>query len=189
MENEVKGNARARLGVWLVFGGVVAVGMCVGGYVWLERWWAQAWGQETRDVGKYAAVLKDWGPGMVGHFPSSVPGNAEEVHFAAAPKVLQGCGYVQLRVKLPAVEVARIEAQLKKDAMVAQFTDTTMTTYVSPPTFWTADAPKARGDFPAQYMLYVLYAKDLADKWDHGETRGVAISASTREIVYWAEYW
>ena len=189
MESGSKISSKKVRGIWIMV--CCAIVLVLGGGYWgLCHIWARGWSVETTDVKKYGEVLKEWADsGLGGHFPRDVPTQAVAVHFAAAPKVLQSCAYVQLRVRLPAEEIRQIEAQFKKEAIEAQFTDLELGTYVSPPMFCTADDPKARVEFPRHFTLYVLQATDLGGKWNHGKTRGVAVSTSTNEIVYWAEYW
>lgn len=55
--------------------------------------------------------------------------------------------------------------------------------------FGTSDDPKTTLEFPAHYKLYVLSAKDRGGAWNHGETRGAAVSTTTNEVIYWADSW
>ena len=53
---------------------------------------------ETTDVAAYPSTLKQWsGSGLVAHFPASIPPQARNVWFAAAPGYLQAGAYIQLR--------------------------------------------------------------------------------------------
>ena len=61
---------------------------------------------------------------------------------------------------------------------------------IPPVTFYTADKSTSTIEFPDHYTLYVLYAKDRSGGiWDKGDVRGIALSPTASEVVYWAESW
>ncbi len=153
---------------------------------------------ETNDVADYRDVLKQWsGTGLTSHFPPTIPPQAGNTRFAAFPGYLQGGGYLQLRVQLPASQVAAIESQAKEATLHMYVGGGMFDHYNKAPssnwptaTFHASDDPKTQFDFPDHYTLYVLSAKDQANEsWNHGETTGIAISKTANEVVYWAESW
>lgn len=169
------------------------------GYAGL-RWLASTFGppEETTDVAAYVSTLKQWsGTRLVSHFPANIPPHAQKVRFAAFPGFLQGGMYIQLRMQLSAGEIAAIEEQLKEatphvyagggiDDHFNEDPNNNLPTTM----FRTADNPKAPFEFPEHYKLHVLSAKDRSGgSWNHGETSGVAVSSTTNEVVYWADYW
>src|SRR5689334_17824108 len=69
---------------------------------------------ETTSVWTYRTVLKQWSEtGLVKHFPVAVPAQAKNVRFSAEPGFLQGGAHIQLRMQLPAEEIASIQAKLQ----------------------------------------------------------------------------
>lgn len=182
----------------LVIGSIAIVLVLAGGYVAL-CWLASSWvvPSETTDVGTYGAVLKQWGgSGLVRQFPGSIPPQARGVRLAAMGGYLQGGAYIQLRMRLPASEVAAIEAGVKQAATHVYhgggfFDHVNEDSGKNVPTapFRTADRPETTVGFPPRYTLYVLSAKDLGGRWNHGETSGVGVSRADGEVVYWAESW
>jgi hypothetical protein len=181
---------RPRTRVILIFGPAILL-LVDAGYAGL-RWLGRSFNpQETTDISAYADKLKEWsGSGLVSQFPTKVPQEVQNVKFAAYPGYLQGGAYIQLRMQLPASEIAAIQAQFEK-ATTHIYVGGGMFAHALPTTtFWTSDDPKAIFDFPTNYKLYVLSAKDQSvAHWNHGETSGVAVSAATDEVVYWADSW
>lgn len=177
------------LGVVLVAGGVFVVLRLLAALVLPPS--------VTTDVGEYRGVLKQWSAsGLVGHFPPAVPPQASGVRFSSFPGFLQGGGHIQLRVRLPIDEVRRIEARLRQAASHAyagggkyDHYDGDQETVLPTTSFHTADDPAERHAFPGHYTLYVLHAEDHGGEWNHGETRGTAVSSVANEVVYWAESW
>ena len=47
--------------------------------------------------------------------------------------------------------------------------------------------------FPADYRVFIFDAKPYktgsAFDWNHGTSKGVAVSLQRKEVVYWAENW
>jgi len=171
--------------IFIYLPSLVAMVLILGlGYTGLSWVACSAFPDETTDVAAYTNTLKDWSAtGLVSHFPLSVPPHAKNVKFAAHPKILQGGTYIQLRMQLPADEIAAIEKQFEKTATVYDGS-------YPPPSFRTSDDSKATLDFPSHYTLYVLSVKDhTPPSWNHGEKNGAAVSTADNEVVYWAEAW
>jgi hypothetical protein len=152
---------------------------------------------ETRDAGDYAHRLNRWSAsGLVGHFPKAIPADAQLVRFVEFPGFLQGGGYIQLRLRLPAEQVQAIHNSVRGATTRAYVGGGFFDHYNNdqdsnwPTTeFRTADSPPLTHAFPDHYTLYVLSAKDLGGAWNHGQTSGVAVSETANEVVYWADRW
>jgi hypothetical protein len=167
---------------------IVVLAAASAGYAGLRWVWRASFPEETTSVAAYASTLKQWSStGLVSHFPPSIPPNARNVHFAALPKFLQGGAYIQLRMQLPASEIAAIRNQLK-NATSQVYKGGEKTSFPTTD-FRTSDDPKTTFEFPNHFDLYVLSAKDRSGDWNHGQTSGAAISTTTNEVVYWADYW
>ncbi|MGC4006308.1 MAG: hypothetical protein QM811_25585 [Pirellulales bacterium] len=151
---------------------------------------------ETTSVAAYEKTLKEWsGSGLVSHFPSNIPPHAQSVRFSAFSGYLQGGAHIQLRMKLPASEIAAIEACLKSETKHVysggdkyDHFNQNQQSNLPTTTFHTADNPKVTYAFPADYLLYVLSARNNGS-WNHGRTSGAAISTINNEVIYWAEAW
>ena len=180
--------------------GVVTLFVAIGSGYTAFRWLASSFGppDETTEVGAYTSTLKQWSSsGLTRHFPAVLPPQATNVRFAAFPGYLQGGAYIQVRMHLPGSEIRAIEDQLKRatthvyvgggfwDHYEADRKNNWPTTQ-----FRTSDDRKTILDFPSHYTLYALSARDRAlGSWNHGETSGAAVSATTNEVVYWADQW
>ena len=173
---------------------LVALGIGLAGLYWVRSTFDAS---ETNDVAEYPGWLKRWADsGLVSHFPPSVPPHARNVKFAAFPGILQAGAYIQLRMQLPADEVAAIQAQLEQAtthvyAGGGMFDHYNRDTQNNWPTtvFRTADDPQTTFYFPEHYTLHVLSAKDRGGNWNHGDTSGIAVSTTAGEVIYWADSW
>ena len=141
----------------------------------------------TTRVSDYPRLLEDWSAmGLVDHFPKTIPAEAADVSLAALPGVLQGSGYLQLRMKLPPQEVAAILAATKAKAVrhcPGQCPDN-----IEDPEFWAVPrlvaGNKPEGRFPPDFVVYALQTDG---DWNHPTGKGVAVSVTRSEVVYWAD--
>lgn len=168
--------------------------MIVGGYFGLASLIAPP--AETTQIGEYPGTLAQWkGTHLVSHFPATFSTNSQSVRFAAFPGFLQGGSYIQLALKLPAVEIQAIEQQLKQSAKHTYVGGGFFDHYnrdqrnnVPTTTFRTSGSPGV-SEFPPHFTVYVHSALDGGGAWNHGKTSGTAISTKTNEVVYWADSW
>ncbi len=161
-------------------------------------WFSYAFPAVTTDVGDYANRFKEWSrSGLVIHFPSKIPPQAQKVRLAAYPGFLQAGAYIQLRMQLPSSEIKAIEDDLKKKTshiyagggFFDHYNEDQKNNWPTT-TFHTSDDPKHTTGFPSHYTLYALTAKDHSGgAWNHGETTGAAVSSEDNEGIYWAESW
>ena len=159
---------------------------------------AFAWQLRTiTDVSRYDDLIRRWDPSLVDHFPKRIPVNAMKQSLSFFPGFLQGGAHLQLRIELPAADVAREEVRMSQlSTHVYQRGERTYpdpydnaTRDVPLPPFHTGDKKSSAG-FPADYILYFLFAQPgESAPWNHGQTTGVAVSRQTSELVYWAESW
>ena len=148
------------------------------------------------NLADYPSTLQEWSStGLVAHFPASVPPQAQNVRFSALPGYLQGGAHLQLRMQLPADEVAAIEARLAMATThvydgggVYDHYNKDQDNNWPTTSFHTADNPRTSSDFPTHYKLYVLSATNRGS-WNHGKTTGAAISTKLNEVIYWADSW
>ncbi|MEW4570450.1 hypothetical protein AB1L88_21500 [Tautonia sp. JC769] len=147
------------------------------------------------DLSRYGALRDGWSS-LAGHFPEEVPGSAISADVSSFPGFLQGGGWLQLRLTLPAREVAAIEEQCARRA-IGRFEGGGGTSRHRDepdglPTTVFRTGPGESGGFPSSFTLYVLEAEDRGSPghaWNHGSSAGLAISEETDEVVYWAERW
>lgn len=182
-------------GILVVVVCTVAVVAIVGGAGYVALWQlGEAFSTGTHDVSKYDAERGKWaGAGLVEHFPVAIPANAKRVRFFAAPKIMQGGAYIQLRMQLPAEEIRQIEARCREAttrAAVASGDGKREKNGPPPPEFLTGDYSNKSQPFPERFTVYVLRATDRSGgTWNHGSMCGAAVSGADGEVVYWAEYW
>jgi hypothetical protein len=152
-------------------------------------------GQIT-DASRYSEIMTsigDYPP--IEHFPRQIPTHASLTRFYFHPRVFQGSGVLQLRVRLPNedinelrqhyVERAKLtlEAKAVNDGIISEGE-------VPTTSFFTGDTE--HGSFPDTYEIFVIDAMPLWEGdlvWNHGVSYGVAISDVLSEIVYWYEEW
>jgi hypothetical protein len=185
------------LGTVIAGGAVLAI---VGRYVlgFLVAW--AIFPSTVTNVREYPALLTQWGGGGSGgladHFPVTIPPDASQVRMSHYPGFLQGGASFQLHLTLPAARVKAIEADAAAKAM-RTFTGggDTNNHWNQPdgvPTTFYYTGPDDRTAFPSSFTIYVLKATPAQGDektWDHGDNAGLAISASTNEVVYWCESW
>lgn len=160
------------------------------------------------NIGRYPEILAEWKPnGLVGHFPDAIPESATNVVFSANPGFLQGGSWMQLRAKLSPQETREIYDSAPK--ISRQYYDGGNTSYhlsgtpdiikdrLASTFFYTSGSKDDK--FPKDYRIFVFDAqpsgydpdpdRNIYLKWDHGTSRGVAVSLERSEVVYWAESW
>lgn len=189
----------------IILGAVVAGGavlIIVGRYVlgFLVAW--AIFPSTVTNIREYPALLTQWGGGgtmsggLAEHFPVIIPRDASQVRMSHYPGFLQGGASFQLHVTLPAGQVKAIEADVSGKA-IRTFTGGGDTTDHRrqpdglPTTFYYT-GPDDRTAFPSSFTIYILKAtpaKGSEASWNHGSNAGLAISASTNEVVYWCESW
>jgi hypothetical protein len=154
------------------------------------------------DRKKYEAIVSGWdSTGLVQHFPRAIPTNAKSSAFAALPGYLQGGAWIQLRAELPADEVQKIYDEARQ--ISRQHHDGgNATTHTSgspdeimkrlPSTYFYTSGSEDE-TFPSDYRVFIFdarsYGTDSSFEWNHGTSRGVAVSLKRNEVVYWAESW
>jgi len=141
----------------------------------------------TTTVSDYPRVLKDWSPtGLVDHFPRTLPPSASNVSLAEFPGFLQGSGYFQLRMTLPPQEVEAILTRTKSAAV--RRCPTQCTVYIEDPEYWEVPRLAAGNEkemkFPPDFVVYAL---ETDGEWNHPTGKGIAISPTRSEVVYWAD--
>jgi hypothetical protein len=72
----------------------------------------------TTDISLYRKVREKIGDSeLTQHFPSSIPENAENVHFEYLPKFMQGGSHLQLRMRLPQTEISSLFTEFRSHGM------------------------------------------------------------------------
>jgi len=171
-------------------GGIAAIYLvCVGILVWQLR--------TITDVSQYGSLLARWQQASVNHFPASVPDQATNVRLSYFPGFLQGGAHLQLRAELPRDQFEAEHSRLSNSA-IAKFVagevfplvpNVDWVQSMPPPPFYSADQDTGLA-FPDDYTVFVLSANhgDSAP-WNHGRAKGIAISPTRMELVYWVERW
>lgn len=158
----------------------------------------------TTDISRYPEIREADVPDdpLRAHFPRAIPSHAKNVKFYFVPGFAQGATLLQLRMQLPAEEIAALRTEFQPKAKrqyipggennspkTETSPDGVVITYDYP--FYTGDF--AAGDpvpkFPETYEIYVLEDTQGPPEydWNHSETYGVAINEATSEIIYWME--
>jgi len=144
---------------------------------------------EESDPARYPKVLQQWrGTTLVDHFPSAIPAEAQHVRLSSFPGFLQGGGWIQVRLQLPAEQIRQLLDEYELLA-IKRFdggckADHYNACKVASADFRTSDLPTSI--FPPDYTIFVL--RNFGG-WNHGGSCGVAIHATAGEIVYWTERW
>lgn len=122
---------------------------------------------------------------LLQHLPESrIIEAASEKRLFCRPKFLQGGGCFHLKLKLPpslfTIELDRLRPMKVETAPG----DTT----------WAVDYFTGGKSHPAltdNYEVWSIIAQPkTTEPWrNHGEDAGIAIARSTREIIYWSEWW
>jgi hypothetical protein len=175
---------RVLIALLIVAAMLVALYMLFTAYVW----WSLIEGSKpTTRLDAYPSLLKDWAEtGMVDHFSRAIPAQARNVSLKAYPGMLQGSGSFQLRMTLPAAEVAAIDARMQTEAM--RRCPPECTRGIDEPEFWSVPRLEAgqtdEGDtFERDFVVYALYTDG---DWNHPTGKGIAVSVKRNEVVYWA---
>ena len=116
---------------------------------------------------------------------------------SAFPGFLQGGGWFQLRLTLPPSDIAALFEDASKQAK-AFYDGGDRLKLVNakkdglPGTSFHTSGTKERS-FPADYRVFVYHARPYRPgtdfQWNHGDSRGVVISRTRNEIIYFAESW
>ena len=153
--------------------------------------------EETR-FKKYSSLLAEWQKrGLAEHFPKVISAEASAKKLSAFPGFLQGGGWFQVRLTLPPAMVAGIFKDATKQAkafydggdafkLVEEQKDGLPGT-----SFHTAN--NKGQDFPPDYRIFIFHARASRPgedfQWNHGDSRGVVISRTRNEVIYFAEDW
>lgn len=147
---------------------------------------------------QYERVLRDWKKtGLVDHFPSQVPANAEWVRFASFPGYMQGGGWVQIRMELPGPEVKRLYEHATKTAKRHHDGGHSLSLINGRFDGVASADPHTLGtetfSFPDDYRIFIFYAKPhkkgSGHDWNHGRSKGMVVSLQRNEVLYFAEKW
>jgi len=142
---------------------------------------------ETRDLAEYSKSLaswkEQWDPKWVGHFPTEIPSSASLKRFFRRDK--PGLNLIQLRLRLPPSQIRERHSQF-----LAQRTNINERTTMPP--LLCINLGANDDSFPTDYQVIIL-GKALTPAYgggpNHGRIRGVGISTSRNEIVYWTSIW
>jgi hypothetical protein len=144
------------------------------------------------DITRYGSLRGSWS-GLADHFPREVPESTTLARLSYFPGFMQGGAWLQLRLTLPAGEVASIESEYAPRAIRTYERGGDANRHANQPdgvptTFYRTGAEDSSA-FPTSFTVYVLKADDHGGHWNHGESAGLAISREANEVVYWADHW
>ncbi|AFZ28065.1 hypothetical protein Cylst_6094 [Cylindrospermum stagnale PCC 7417] len=129
------------------------------------------------------------------HFPSGIPADAQGVHLAYSPGLMQASSFFQIRLKQSPEKIQNLLSHYRNISQHQYRGGDTNDHSNQPngvPTTFFYTSNSANESFPVTYEILVLNAKNRGTpgfKWNHGDSYGVAIDSSASEIVYWAEKW
>ncbi|MGE5608321.1 MAG: hypothetical protein ACM359_03625 [Bacillota bacterium] len=159
---------------------------------------------DVTDPGRYQAILNDLGyptptklnVPTIACFPPAIPAAATNVRFFFRPSFFQGGTQLQLRMNLPAEEIAavlgRIEPYAKDIQAGGAKWDAANARHGLPSACFrdSSNTGFAVEGLPADFKVFVLGAKDSSPpSWNHGYSYGVAIRDKSNEVIYWLEDW
>lgn len=154
------------------------------------------------DINNYSKILAEWKrSGLIDHFPEAIPEDATDVLFSASPAILQGGAWIQVRIRLSAQETRKIYDNAKKisrqhhdggnSSSYMSGTPGSVENRLASTYFYTSGSKD--DSFPPDYRVFIFDARSSKQNsnpdWNHGTSRGVAISLERNEVVYWAESW
>jgi len=112
------------------------------------------------------------------------------------PGFLQGGAYLQLRVRTTEELARELDAELRAEtdhvySGGSKYTHLNHDPENAVPTtsYRVGRDDESEHEFPDHFTLYVLYAESYSGGWNHGQTKGIAVSLKTNELIYWAENW
>ncbi len=158
---------------------------------------------EVTNIKKYEGILNEYWTeehmgyrGMVSHFPRPIPKGAKNVVFSFQPWFMQGGGHIQLRYSTDPKTIRALYeefSQRKTKSFFGGNRNDHMNVEEGMPTTFFYTNHTDDNEFPDDYEI-MIFDEVLKDRpegfyWNHGRSRGVAISRERNEIVYWAEVW
>lgn len=137
----------------------------------------------TRDVRQYEEryqSLWKYDLDAIAHFPAKIPANAARVFFYALPRGEQRSPIMQLRYAADAKTLASLGAAFSRQQAAPDAGDT-------PPLLIAGEALPV--PIPADFTLYYLPKTRSATRpgVTYSQQRGVAISATRGEVIFWAQ--
>ncbi len=156
--------------------------------------------ERETNVDRYERCKRYFPKSDVAHFPKRIPTDACSPVFCFQQRVLQGSAILQLRVTLPAAKIESLASELE-DAALHQYEgggpkfehlnadreNNVPTTSYRTPTEAGVTSDEYYG-FPKHFTMYVLSATTNGG-WNHGKTKGIALSRESNEAIYWTESW
>ncbi len=150
----------------------------------------------TTSLRKYEASRDAFPPQLADHFPELQPHAAADAVFTYFPGYMQGGAHLQLRIKASDDLVRKLDAELQKKAASTSIGGGSFEPeanakdkYIPMPPLRTKRKDEKESDFPSHFTLYLLHASHYPGGWNHGKTKGVAVSRQSSEVIYWAENW
>lgn len=164
--------------------------------LWIGAFWNPFVPSEGSSIRRYKAYRQAFPAHLVDHFPVDRPDTSADPIVRHFPGFLQGGGYLQLRVRTTGESVRDLDAELrgKTDHIYSGGSKYTHLNHDPENAVPTTNCRVARDDenaheFPNHFTLYVLYAEHYSGGWNHGQTKGTAVSLKTNEVIFWAENW
>jgi hypothetical protein len=150
-------------------------------YVAMRPWQelSRQFNATSTPIAEYPQRLAEWQPsGLMSQFPATIPPQATNVGFYHYPGALQGAGDFELRLQLPATDIAMIEVSAQKLSQNISQQDQLEPMFRVLGATPAAPSPKISG-----YTTYFLYQRTgTSDE----KSAGITISRSTNTVVYWA---
>lgn len=143
---------------------------------------------------KYPELYGRWKrTGLVDHFPASIPPHATDPKmFGTYPGAFQG-SVLQLRLTLPPKEIEDLEKKWTSSAkhrFIGGDTNAHSREKDGVPT--TFNYTDDNSTFDSTFTILVLDAQDRGESnlpWNHGTSKGFAISQKHQVVIYWCELW
>jgi ribosomal protein S15P/S13E len=178
----------------LIVGGA---GICTGSFLIRNAFGSNRETQVVSDTKRYEEIRNHlWANiNQVKHFPQQIPVDAKNVQMVYSDGSAYGNKFLQIRLQQPQEKIQKLLSYYRKSAQHRYYGGDTNEHSNLPngvPTTFFYTNGLADQTFPNSYEILVLGTDNQGAagfKWQHGDSYGVAIASSSREIVYWVEKW
>jgi hypothetical protein len=176
---------------------IASAGICTGSFLIKKSFSSQGAIQLVTDTKRYGQIRNHlWSEiNLVKYFPPQIPIDAKNVQMVYSDGKTYGNRFLQIRLQEPESKIQKLLADYRKIAQHQYYGGDTNEHSNLPngvPTTFFYTNGLANQTFPNSYEILVLGTDNQGDvgfNWKHGDSYGVAIDSSSKEIVYWVEKW
>ncbi len=148
---------------------------------------------EVEDLSRYAEIRNQY-PGIMQHFPETIPADATRAKFHFHPSFMQGGTVIQLRLQFPKDQIDKLaDDYTAKATLILHNGDVVKGASdrgdIPHPRIWVQEETKG---FDKDCFTFFLHEEPLGEEnslWNHGITYGAMINQEEQTVIYWAEEW